>query len=66
MVGLRERVDHAGNVVMPLDRDEVREAVGELVDRGVRGFVVSLMWSFKNPDHERMVREVIEEEYPDT
>ncbi len=51
---------------MPLDRDEVREAVGELVDRGVRGFVVSLMWSFKNPDHERMVREVIEEEYPDT
>lgn len=66
IVGLRERVDHAGNVVMPLDRDEVREAVGDLVDRGVRGFVVSLMWSFKNPEHERLVREVIEEEYPDT
>ncbi|WP_205695445.1 hydantoinase/oxoprolinase family protein [Conexibacter sp. SYSU D00693] len=64
IVGLRERVDHAGNVVMPLDPDEVREAVGELVDRGVRGFVVSLLWSFKNPEHELLVREVIEEEYP--
>ncbi|HZO05861.1 MAG TPA: hydantoinase/oxoprolinase family protein [Solirubrobacterales bacterium] len=64
IAGLRERVDQAGQVVMPLDPDEVREKVRELVDRGVRGFVVSFLWSFKNPEHELLVREIIEEEYP--
>ena len=64
IVGLRERVDCNGAVVMPLDEDEVRDRVLDLVDRGVRGFVVSFLWAFKNPDHELLVRRVIEEEFP--
>jgi N-methylhydantoinase A len=64
IVGVRERVDCNGEVVMPIDREEVRERVLDLVDQGVRGFVVSLLWAFKNPDHEVVVREVIEEEFP--
>jgi N-methylhydantoinase A len=35
------------------------------VDRGAMGFVVCLLWSFLNPEHERMIKEVIEEEYPE-
>ena len=31
----------------------------------MRGFVVSLLWSFMNPAHERRIKEVIEEEYPE-
>jgi N-methylhydantoinase A len=64
IVGIRERVDSAGRVVMPIDEAEVRDRVLDLVDKGVRGFVVSFLWSFKNPTHERVVREVIEEEFP--
>jgi N-methylhydantoinase A len=64
IAGLRERIDHTGQVLVPLDENEVRERVWELVDRGARGFVVSLMWGFRNPEHERLVRRVIEEEYP--
>jgi len=64
IAGLRERVDQSGEVLIPLSEDEVRERVQDLVDQGARGFVVSLLWSFRNPEHERLVRRVIEEEYP--
>lgn len=64
-VGIRERVDCFGNVVIPLQKEEVREKLQSLVDKGARGFVVSLLWSFLNPEHERVVREVIQEEYPE-
>ena len=64
-VGVRERIDCFGEAVIPLQREEVRKKVQYLVDRGARGFVVSLLWSFLNPSHEQLVREVIQEEYPD-
>jgi N-methylhydantoinase A len=64
-VGVRERIDCFGNVVIPLQKDEVRQKIQSLVDKGARGFVVSLLWSFMNPAHEQLIREVIQEEYPD-
>ncbi len=64
-VGLRERIDCFGNVVIPLQRDEVLAKVQRLVDRGCRGFIVSLLWSFLNPEHEQLVKQIIQEEYPD-
>jgi N-methylhydantoinase A/acetophenone carboxylase len=64
-VGVRERVDCFGGVAIPLQKNEVRDKIQHLVDKGARGFVVSLLWSFLNPTHERLVREVIQEEYPD-
>ncbi|MBI5014806.1 MAG: hydantoinase/oxoprolinase family protein [Deltaproteobacteria bacterium] len=65
VVGLRERIDCFGKVVCPLSRDEVLEKLQTLVDRGAMGFVVCLLWSFASPAHERMVKEIIEEEYPE-
>ncbi len=64
-VGLNERVDSNGGVLVPLDAAEVRDKIRCLVDKGVRGFVVCLLWSFLNPMHERLVRQVIQEEYPE-
>jgi N-methylhydantoinase A len=65
VVGVRERVDYRGHVVMPLLKEDVLENVRYLVDNGVRGFVVSLLWSFMNPIHERQIKEIIEGEYPE-
>lgn len=64
-VGIRERMDCQGNVIEPLNHDEVREKVQYLVDRGARGFVVCLLWSFQYPDHEQRIRRIIQEEYPE-
>jgi len=65
VVGVRERIDSAGQVLMPISRDDVLEKVQTLVDRGAMGFVVSLLWSYSNPAHERLIREIIEDEYPE-
>jgi len=63
---VKERMNYDGEIVRPLDEDHLREKVNKLVDRGARGFVVSLAWSFRNPTHEQRVREIIGEEYPDS
>jgi N-methylhydantoinase A len=64
IVGVRERVDHAGDVVVPADPDDIRAAVQRLVEQGVRGFVVVLLHSVMNPVHEDLVEQIVLEEYP--
>ncbi len=63
IVGVKERVDSGGHVIRPLDENDVREKVRYLVGRGARAFVVSLLWGFLNPLHERKVKDIIRSEY---
>ena len=65
VVGVNERIDYKGAVIMPLKKEEVLDKIGYLVDNGVRGFVVSLLWSFVNPVHERQIKDVIDEVFPE-
>jgi N-methylhydantoinase A len=62
--GVRERVDFQGKLVMPLDEDDVRLQIRELVDRGAQIIVVALVNSVVNPSHEQRIEEIILEEYP--
>lgn len=59
-----ERVDYKGEVIVPLNKGEVRKAVKELVNEGVRSIAVCLLWSFRNPEHEREIKKIITEEAP--
>jgi len=59
-----ERVDQAGNVLVPLDEAEVRRLVQELIDDGVDTLAVCLLWSFRNPAHERRIGEIVAEMKP--
>lgn len=59
--GVTERVDMFGRPVIPLYEDEVREAVGELLDAGVEALAVVFLYSFINPEHERRARQIAEE-----
>jgi N-methylhydantoinase A len=65
-VGVRERVDCFGDVVMPITREDVTERVDYLINQGVQAIAVCLTWSFMNPVHEHLIRDVIEELYPET
>lgn len=65
-LGIRERIDSRGRIVRPLDEEDVRRKIHALVDQGVRGFVVCLLWSFLNPVHELRLQEIFRQEYPDT
>ncbi|EGL83180.1 Hydantoinase/oxoprolinase, partial [Caldalkalibacillus thermarum TA2.A1] len=59
--GVTERIDMFGNVVIPLYEHEVEPAVRELVEEGVEAIVISLLHSYKNPVHERRVRDIARE-----
>ena len=53
-----------GEVVKPLDEDEVRKAARELRAAGVEGIAVCFLFSYLNPEHENRAKAIIEEEYP--
>jgi N-methylhydantoinase A len=63
-LGVRGRLDAAGDEVQPLDIDSVRAAAAALRDRGVEAVAVMLLFSFINDDHERRVGEILAEELP--
>src|SRR5262245_33499091 len=58
-VGIRERLDAKGRVLIPLNDDEVRESVQALRAQGVSAIAVCYLFSFVNPVHERRTRDII-------
>ena len=60
-----ERVSRDGAVLEPLDLDAVRREVRELVDDGVEALAVCFLHAYKNPIHERAVRDLVRAELPD-
>src|SRR3984885_11143419 len=57
-----ERSDHAGEVLVRLDREAVRRAARELKAAGVESIAVCYLFSFMNPAHEQETRKLIEAE----
>jgi acetone carboxylase beta subunit len=62
MKGVRGRIDVLGQEVLPLREEDVRQAAGELLDAGVEGICVSLLFSYRNAEHEIRVGEILAEE----
>jgi N-methylhydantoinase A len=53
---VRERLDHRGNVLVPLDLEALDGVLDELKARAIESVAVCLMYSYVNPAHERAVR----------
>ena len=60
-----ERIDYRGDVVVALNVDGARHAIRELLDQGIESLAICTLWSFRNPVHERMLREIALELAPD-
>src|SRR5690606_8444219 len=63
--GLRERLDWQGNVLTPLDEDQVRDVARCLGEEGVEAVAVCLSHAYANPVHEQRVGEILAETLPD-
>jgi N-methylhydantoinase A len=59
-----ERLDYHGDVLVPLDEDDVRRAVRALRDKGAETLAVCLLFSYVNAAHERRIAEIVAEEMP--
>ena len=59
------RMDASGQVLVPLDRDDVLEAVTAFKKEDVTAVAVCLLHAYANPAHELAVEEVFAEAYPE-
>jgi len=62
---VRERTGPWGEVLIPLNEDDVRLAARKCRKRGIESVAVVYIDSFMNTDHEKRTREILEEELPD-
>jgi N-methylhydantoinase A len=60
-----ERVNYKGEVLTPLNENDVREAVGTLKAEGVEAIAVCFLHSYANPSHEVECGEIIKQLAPE-
>lgn len=62
---ITERIKYNGEVVTPLNEQEVRDACRFLKEQGAEAVAVCFLWSFKDPVHEKRAVEIAREELGD-
>lgn len=59
-----ERVEATGRVRKPLDENQMRDAVRQLLEQGCESIVIHFLHSYKNPAHEVRAAEMARELWP--
>jgi N-methylhydantoinase A len=66
--GIRERINHKGKFLVPLKENEVRERLEnlhiKLKEENIHSFAVSLLFSYVNEKHEKILKKFLHELYP--
>lgn len=62
---VNERIDYAGNIVTPLNLDEVKNIVEIIKAKGINSIAVCLVNSYANNIHEKMIVDFITSNYPE-
>jgi len=63
-IGVEERILWNGEIHTPLNKEDVLKALEFFKEKGVESIAVCLLWSFRNPVHEKEIGEMIQKEYP--
>jgi N-methylhydantoinase A len=67
-IGIRERVDYRGNVVVPLDSTHLctlEQPIRKLIDSdAIESLAVSLLFSYRNPSHEDALGQWLQDHFP--
>jgi N-methylhydantoinase A len=62
---VRERLDAAGRVLVPMDSKSLDAAVAALDGHGVESVAIGFLHAYANPDHEHAAAERVREKLPD-
>jgi N-methylhydantoinase A len=60
-----ERTLYDGKILRPLDEEEIRVIAGKLKKAGIKGVAVCLLHSYANPAHEKRIKEIFKNRYPE-
>ena len=65
IIGVGERIDYRGEVVVPINREDVMDAIRRLIrEEKVEAIAVSLLHAWANPKHEEEIRSLALEADP--
>ena len=62
---INERLDCKGGTVREISREEVEKIVDAIREHGAEAVVVTLLNSYLNPENEEIVKNIIQEKYPE-
>jgi N-methylhydantoinase A len=60
-----ERIGPGGEIITPLNEDEVADVAAELRERGIEAIVIGFINSYRNSEHEERAREIVVSVAPD-
>jgi N-methylhydantoinase A len=60
-----ERIDYEGKELLPLNEEEVIQAVAVLRTKNVEAVAICMMHSYANPTHEKRTAEILKEIWPE-
>ena len=63
-IGARERVNHAGKVLLPLDEADLLKKIFWLAGEGIESICICTLFSYVNPIHEIKIRDLIQKNFP--
>ncbi|MEE2804804.1 MAG: hydantoinase/oxoprolinase family protein [Pseudomonadota bacterium] len=61
---ISERISAGGDVLLPLNENDVRTLTPSLLAAGVRSIAIGFLHSYRNGAHEQRVRDILREELP--
>ena len=59
------RINARGEIVRPLDVAKATALIEDLCSSGIEALTISLMHAYANPEHERRLRDIVAERFPD-
>ncbi len=62
--GIPERMNARGEVVRPLDIEAATALIDDLCGSGIEALTISLMHSYADPEHERILGRIVAERHP--
>jgi N-methylhydantoinase A len=60
-----ERITSDGRVISELDGAQVQKVLSKLLEMGIESLAVCLINSYENPVHEKMIRDIVNQEAPE-
>jgi N-methylhydantoinase A len=63
--GVSERISYKGEVLKKIDLRGLKDTVGLLKKKGMKSVALCFLFSYINPEHERIAEELLKKEFPE-
>ena len=54
-IGIQERVDFNGEILVPINNEDIKQLKAKIESKSVSSLAISLLFSYKNPSHEHIL-----------